>query len=315
MDGVFVGKRWNLFLWMAVSFGGLCIVQYCSAVAVGEKMNAQGVASLLVMGILCGAIGVFFGLMNRGAYIRIGEDYISAKYHWFGRLDCRIDDVAFAQAQINALMILLKSGKRHVVAGVANAGVLCAAIRRQIFAVEKESPDTLRQRLSQAQAKRRKALGWMLVAILLLFVNIIITVWLTDGRDLHEFSQRDWVIFSIMGVIELATVIGLFCAAHRYGKLGFPIQYLEYRLRGATIATHPLPTERAIAVYTDENYLRRVVVCGFPNEEQIYICVQEHVGNDELHTAYTSEIIASTEEIEEGAFSQLMDISECFIKQ
>ena len=315
MDGVFIRKKGSIFFWLVVSFGVLCIARYCFAVTGGEKMNAQGVASLLVMGILCGAIGVLFGLMNRGAYIRIGEDCISAKYHWFGSLNCRIDDVAFAQAQINALTILLKSGKRHVIAGVVNAGALCAAIRRQTFTVEKESPDTLRQRLSQAQAKRRKAFWWMLGAILLMFGNIIITVWLTDGRDLYEFSQRDWVIFSIMGVIELATVIGLFCAAHRYGKHGLPIQYLEYRLRGATIVTHPLPTERAIAVYTDENYLRRVVVCGFPNEEQIYICVQEHVGNDELHTAYTSEIIASTEEIEEGAFSQLMDISECFIKQ
>ena len=134
-------------------------------------------------------------------------------------------------------------------------------------------------------------------------------VLLTGGRDLHEFSQLDWILFSVMGAIELLTLIGLFYAAQRCGKHLLPIEQLKHRLRGAIIATHPLPTNNITAVYTDENHTGRIVVCGFLNDDSVYYCVEEIYGNFELETVHTSEIYESIEELPEEGFSALIDIT------
>lgn len=88
-----------------------------------------------------------------------------------------------------------------------------------------------------------------------------------------------------------------------------PIEQLKYRLCGAIIATYPLPTNNTTAVYTDENHTGRIVVCGFPNDESVYYCVQEIVGNFELETVHTSEIYDSIDELPVDAFSALIDIT------
>jgi hypothetical protein len=218
-------------------------------------------------------------LLNRGAYIHIEENTIKAKYHWFGKLDCAIDDVEFVLPQINTLTILLKNGKRHVIMGVENSWELGAAIRRLCFEIEKETTNSLRQKLSQAQATRKKELWWVIGGIIVMFVNIFIADFLTGGMDTNEFSQLDWILFATMGVIELLTLVGLFYVAERCGKHLLPIEQLKYRLRGAIIATHPLPANNVTAVYTDENHTGRIVVCGFPNDDSVYYCVQKIYSN------------------------------------
>lgn len=308
MDGIFVRKKTNIWLVMLLLCGIFFVIMYVYLKMVDSEATSD-LLLFLIMGIIFGLIAIPSMLLNRGAYIRIEENTIKAKYHWFGRLDCSIDDVEFVLPEINTLTILLKSGKRHVIMGVENSRALGDTIRRQNFEIEKEAPESLRQKLPQAQATRKKELGWVLGVGALLFVNIFIAVLLTGGRDLYEFSQQDWILFFVMGVIELLTFIGLFYVAQRCGKHLLPIEQLKYRLRGAIIATHPLPTNNTTAVYTDENYTGRIVVCGFPNDDSVYYCVQEIVGNFELETVYTSEIYESTEELPKEEFSALIDIT------
>jgi len=308
MDGIFIRKKTNIWLVLLSLCGIFFVILYFFLNMVDSEATSE-LLTFLIMGILCGLIAIPSLLLNHGAYIHIEENAIKAKYHWFGRLDCSIDDIEFVLPQINTLTILLKSGKRHVIMGVQNSWALSAAIRRQSFEIEKEAPDSLRQKLSLAQAARKKELWRVLGGSALLFVNIFIAVLLTGGRDLDEFSQLDWVLFSVMGAIELLTLICLFYAADRCGKHLLPIEQLKYRLRGAIIATHPLPTNYTTAVYTDINHTGRIVVCDFPNDESVYYCVQEIVGNFELEIVHTSEIYESTEELPEEEFSALVDIT------
>lgn len=308
MDGIFIRKKTNIWLVLLLLCGIFFVVLYVFLNMVDSEATSE-LLTFLIMGIVCGSIAIPSMLLNRGAYIHIEENAIKAKYHWFGRLNCSIDDVEFVLPQTNTLTILLKSGKRHVIMGVENSWALGAAIRRQSFAIEKETPNSLRQKLSRAQAIRKKELWWALGGVALMFVNIFIAVLLTGCRDLHEFSQLDWILFSVMGLIELLTLIGIFYATQRCGKHLLPIEQLKYRLRGAIIATHPLPTNNATAVYTDENHTGRIVVCGFPNDESVYYCVQEIVGNFELETVHTSKIYDSADELPEEGFSALIDIT------
>lgn len=76
----------------------------------------------------------------------------------------------------------------------------------------------------------------------LMFAGIFITVWLTGGRDLDAFSQTDWVLLSVMGVLEAAICAGLFYVADKCGKQLLPIEWLKYRLRSAAIVSQPLPS-------------------------------------------------------------------------
>ena len=308
MDGIFIRKKTNIWTVLLL----LCGVSFVALYVFLNIVDSEATSELLVfqiMGILCGLVGVASMLLNHGAFVYVTENTIKAKFHWFGKLDCSIDDVEFVLPQTNTLTILLKNGKRHVIIGVENSWVLSSAIRRQSFEIEAEAPDSIRNQLAEAQATRKKELWWVFGGVALMFVNIFIAVLLTGGRDLHEFSKLDWTIFVAMGFVELTTVIGLFYATQRCGKHLLPIEQLKYRLCGAIIATYPLPTNNTTAVYTDENHTGRIVVCGFPNDESVYYCVQEIVGNFELETVHTSEIYDSIDELPVDAFSALIDIT------
>ena len=308
MDGIFIRKKLNLgnvvFLLCGISF----LVLYFFLNIVDPEASSE-LLIFLISGILCSSAGIFLMLLNHGAYIHIGENTIKARFNWFGRLDCRIDDVEFVLPQTNTLTILLKSGKRFMIMGLENSWALSAAIRGQNFKIETGTADSIRNELAQHQAARKRELRWVLCGIALMFAIIFLTVLLTGGRDPNEFSRLDWAVFAVMCFAELAVVIGMFCAAQRCGKHLLPIEQLKYRLRGAIIAAHPLPSNNTIAVYTDDDYTGRIVVCGFPNDKSVYYCVQEIAGNFALETVYTSEVFDSADQLPEEEFSPLIDIT------
>ena len=300
---------WNILYY------SVCLLRVVEPEAASELDN-----TFLLLGIVFGSFAIPSMMLNYGAYIHIEGNTIKAKYHWFGRLDCNIDEVEFVLPQVNTLTILLKNGKRHTIMVVENSWALSAVIRRKSFEIEKETPDSLRQKLSQEQAARKKEIWWVSGVGVLLFVNTLVAALLTGFRDMNEFSRLDWILFSVMGAIELLTLIGLFYIAQRCGKHLLPIEQLKYRLRGAVIAAHPLPTNNTTAVYTDENRTGRIVVCGYPNDDSAYCYVQTIVGDFELETAYESAVYENAEElwIEEFSkeeFSALFDITPFMITQ
>ena len=201
MDGIFIRKKaniWNVLLL-------LCGVSFVALYVFLNIVDSEATSELLVfliMGILCGLVGVASMLLNHGAFVHVTENTIKAKFHWFGKLDCSIDDVEFVLPQTNTLTILLKNGKRHAIIGVENSWALSSAIRRQSFEIEAEAPDSIRNQLAEAQATRKKELWWVFGGVALMFANIFIAVLLTGGRDLHEFNKMDWTIFVAMGFVE-----------------------------------------------------------------------------------------------------------------
>lgn len=258
---------------------------------------------------VCGLISLQF---NRKAFVKIENHHISAEYHWFGKLDCSLDDIAFSSAQINTLSILLKSGKRYVIMGIQNPWPLSSAIRREIFSIEKETPDVLYQQLNALKTVRKRELYWVIGGGTFLFVNILITVLLTGGRELQNFEKLDWTFFTGMGLIELLTLISTFYMAQRCGKKLLPMEQIQYRLKGALIASCPLPAGNVKWVYTDENCTGRIIVFGFPNDESVYYCVQEFAGNGGLETVFTSKVYESQEDLPSEDFSTLIDIGSWF---
>ena len=311
MEGMFLRKKFNGWLFLLFVCGLFFIGLYIFLNIVDPTVTSE-LLTFLIMGILICLVVIPSWLLNFGAFIRIDEDSINAKYHWFGKIDCKLSDVTYAVARINTLIIQLKNGKTHTIMGVENPWPLASAIRQQIFTVETEKPDTLLRKLEEVQAARKKKLYWVIGCIALMFANIFIAVLLTGGKEMYAFSNTDWILFSIMGVVEILTVIFTFYFAGQCGKQLLPIEHLKYRLKGAYIATTPLPAGIVKRVYTDADHMGRIVICGFPNDESVYYCVQEFVEDYLLKTVNTSEIYENEDNLPNEALSTFIEISDHF---
>ncbi len=300
---------WNIFcLLCGVFLIGLFLF-------VGHK-DSEATLSDMLTGILFGVIISIFSIIslffNFKACFNIDENQIRSRYHFFGRINCHISDVDFILGRNNTLMLQLKNGKRHTIMGIENAWSLATTIREQIFHLESASADDLLSKLETAQAAHKKKLLYALGGVVLLFVNIFVAVFLTGGKEMYAFTKTDWLLFGIMGVIEALTIVFMFYFANQCGKQNFPIEQLKYRLKGAHIAADPLPAGIVKRVYTDANHMGRIVICGYPNDESVYYCVQEFVGNYLLKTVDTSEIYENEDNLPNEALSTFIDISDIF---
>ena len=267
---------------------------------------------LLVCAALAIAVVLLMITFNRRGYFRIEQGRIHARYHWFARLDCSLDEVAFANAQSLNLNILMKNGKGHTIAFLENAHELSNEIQRQISTREQESPHALKNQLAQVQLKRRRGIYRVIACCVILFWNILLTVWMTGGRELSEFSRRDWVLFSIMAAIEIGTLVWTFAIACRSGHQLVELAYLCHRIQGAAIMTQILPSACVKAVYTDPEFNGRLVVCGIPNEGSLYYIVQEFDDDFHLTTTETSRFFDNDSDLMEDLSADLIDITGWF---
>ena len=307
MEGMFLRKKFNVWLFLLFACGLFFIGLYfffniTDPTATGETLT------FLIMGILIILVVIPSWLLNYGAFIHIDEDSIKAKYHWFGKIDCKLSDVTFAMPQVNTLIIQLKDGKTHTIMGVENPWPLASLIRRNMSFKSTEQPETMIKKLNNLKSAKKNGLIYVCFGIALMFIIIFITVFLTGEREMHEFNNIDWTIFAIMCAIEIATGIATFYFAGKTGKNNITIEKLQYTIQRRIIETQPLLPGFVIAVYTDENYTGRITLFGYPNDNAVYYSVQEFASDYTLFRAYTSDVYDSQEELPAN-FEVLIDIT------
>ncbi len=257
------------------------------------------------------AICIIFALfINYKAHFIINGNRILAKYQWFRKLDCSIDEIAFVEDKYNILTILLKNGKRYVITGIKDPWAFSDAIRRKIFSADTKSPSALMQELESARAARKNELCKIGGNIILMFVYIFVAVIMTDGKEMYDFSTQDKIIFGVMCALEVLTFIAMFYSLYRHGRLLLNVEQIEYRLRKAIITTHPLPTGNVKNVYATTDCFERVVICVLPNSDSVYYCVQTFTENYVLETVETSGILESEDEL--SPMDSLIDITHMF---
>lgn len=308
MDGVFLRKKFNGWLFLLFVCGLFFIGLYIFLNIVDPKATSE-LLTFLIMGILIILVVIPSWLLNFGAFVHIDENSIKAKYHWFGKIDCKLSDVTFAVARVNTLIIQLKDGKTHTIMGIENSWPLASIIRRNMSFEVTEQPEILMEKLNNLKATKKNGLIYVCSGVALMFAIIFITVFLTGEREMHEYSNIDWTIFAIMSVIELATVIATFYFAGKTGKTNIPIEKLQYEIQRRIIETQPLLPGFVIAVYTDENHTERITLFGYPNDSAVYYSVQEFASDYTLFRAYTSDVYGSQEELP-ADFETLIDITE-----
>ena len=305
---MFLRKKFNLWLFLLFVCGLFFIGLYIFLYIVDPKATSE-LLTFLIIGILIILVVIPSWLLNFGAFIHIDEDSIKAKYHWFGKIDCKLSDVVFAVARVNTLIIQLKDGKTHTIMGIENSWPLASIIRRNMSFEVTEQPEILIEKLNNLKATKKNGLIYVCSGVALMFVIIFITVFLTGEREMHEFSNIDWTIFAIMSVIELATVITTFYFAGKTGKNNITIEKLQYEIQRRIIETQPLLPGFVIAVYTDENYTGRITLFGYPNDSAVYYTVQELDAGYNLVQEYTYETFEDQEGLIES-FRSLIDITD-----
>lgn len=305
---MFLRKKFNIWLFLLFACGLLFIGLYIFLNIVDPVATSE-LLTFLIMGILIILVVILSWLLNFGAFIHIDDDSIKAKYHWFGKIDCKLSDVTFAVARGNTLIIQLKDGKTHTIMGVENSWPLASMIRRNMSFGVTEQPEVLMEKLNTLKSAKKKGLIYVCSGVALMFIIIFITVFLTGEREMHEFSNIDWTLFAIMVATEIATAVATFYFAGKTGKNNIPIEKLQYEIRRRNIETQPLLPGFVIAVYTDENYTGRIILFGYPNDSAVYYSVQEFTSDYTLFRAYTSGVYGSQEELPAN-FETLIDITD-----
>ena len=307
MEGMFLRKKFNIWLFMLFACGLFFIGLYIFPNIIDAESTSEPL-TFLFTGILIILFVVPSWLLNYGAFIRIDEDSIKAKYHWFGKIDCKLSDVTFAVARMNTLIIQLKDGRTHTIMGIGNSWSLASVIRQNMPFESTEQPEVLIERLNSLKLATKKAVIYVYSGLALMFINIFVTVFLTGGREMYEFSKTDWTIFAVMSVIEIVTIIMTFYYVTKTGKNNVPIEKLQYAIRRKIIEANPLSQGYIIAVYADYNYTVRVTVYGYPHQNAVYYLVQELDSEYNLVRAYLSDTYESQEELLE-VFEKLIDIT------
>lgn len=308
MEGMFLRKKFNVWFFLLFLCGLAFIGMYIFLNIVDPTATSE-LLTFLIVGIMICLVVIPSWLLNYGAFIHIDEDSIKAKYHWFGKIDCKLSDVVFAVARGNTLIIQLKNGKTHTIMGIVNSWPLASIIRRNMSFEVTEQPETLNEKLNNLKANKKNGIIYVCSGVALMFVIIFITVFLTGEREMHEFSNIDWTIFAIMVATEIATAVATFYFAGKTGKNNIPIEKLQYEIQRRIIETQPLLPGFVIAVYTDENYTGRITLFGYPNDSAVYYSVQEFASDYTLFRAYTSDVYDSQEELPAN-FETLIDITE-----
>lgn len=310
MEGMFLRKKFNIWLFLLFVCGLFFIGLYIFLNIVDPEATSE-LLTFLIMGILIILVVIPSWLLNFGAFIHIDEDSIKAKYHWFGKIDCKLSDVVFAVARVNTLIIQLKDGKTHTIMGIENSWPLCSVIRRNMSFDVTEQPETLNEKLNNLKATKKNGLIYVCSGVALMFIIIFITVFLTGEREMYEFSKIDWIIFAVMCVVEFATVVITFYFANKTGKKNVPIEKLKYDIRRSIIETKPLVFGCVLKVYTDYDCTGRIIVLGYPNDESVYYIMQEFASDYSLFKSYESEIYENMDDLLVD-IGELIDITDKF---
>lgn len=275
--------------------------------------DSESTLSILLVGIGFGTffslLGVCFLLFNYKAFFYINNEHIKGKYHYFGKIDCSIQDVMFTIGRNRTLIIQLKSEKTYTIMGIENASQLASIIRKNMPFNVAEQPEALIEKLNNLKSTKKKGLLYVFSGLGLMFINIFITVFMTGEREMHEFGNTDWTIFAVMSFIEIATIVATLYFAQKTGKNNIPIEKLQYAIRRRMIETRPLLPGNVSKVFADENYTGRIILYGYPNQSSVYYTVQQFTSDYTFFKSYESEIFDSFEQLQDG-FEALIDITE-----
>ena len=311
MEGIFIRKKF---------IGPLGFMSICSIFLIGlyfflpviDPEGTKGSLSFLLMGVLLALVTIPSWTLNRGAFFHITEDAIRAKYHWFGKINCKLSDVTFVFPQINTLTICLKGGKYYTIMGISNSWQVASFISHRISFEVKDPPEALIKKLDQSKRSKMQYLIRCSIATALMLITPFITLFLTEEKSMHEFTRADWIITAVMGIILIFSTVDAFRFANKTGKMNIPLEKLHYEIRRTVIETEPLLYGNAIKVFINEDAHMRLTVFGYLNSDSVYYTIEQiFPDNFSLCKIHESKALINIAELPES-FDECIEITKNF---
>lgn len=307
MNGVFIKSRFSIALNILGLVSGIALIATLPFFVVADGPITSDTIFRLPFLAFLGLVLIIFCiaslLFNKGAYLHLNEDRISSHFLWKTKLDCRYSDVAFCEYGMNTLNIRLTNGKRYIIPGLMNSADICGEIRKKMtIPTNQENVPlfVLTDEIQILKKQRTKWLAWVIVFGSLMFIIIGLTVFFTDGKEFSEFVPKDWITFVCFGVLEFIVVVSTFFFANKCGKLKPVLSEKTIFLKRRILQTAPLPSGNVVKTFIDTDYTARVIVFGYPNQEDVSYIVQVVDENFKVLTTYTSEIFQNSQDLSLG---------------
>lgn len=291
VKAIFIKKYfWSIF---CLSCGVFLLVMFILCL-INDVTDAISGVFFSVAYIIGSIISLFF---NHKAYLEIENGHIKGKYSLCNKIDCKISDVEFVLAERNKLIIQLKNCKIFRIYGIENSLQLCYQIRQNINFEEKSSPQELFEELKAVKTAEKNALVKICIGFSLMVINIFVTVFLTSGKELSEFTEKDWTIYVIFAIVELIATFITFYYVYKVIKNDYMFNKAAYSLRRRTMETSRLILGNVIKVLTDTDYRIRITLFRHPNTTEIYYTLEKFDPNYSLIQVDESETFQSIEHI------------------
>lgn len=308
MDGIFGKSRFSVLFDILGIIAGIVLMAMLPVfiivdIIVGDSMTSDtilGLAFFAGLGLIVVLICIASLFLNKGAFLHLDEDGISARFLWKTKLKCNYSEIAFCEYGINTLTVRLKYGKLYIVPNILNAADICGEIRKRIT-VSDENDYTTAELYDEVCSIKKERKKWIVLTVIfgsMMFLAIAVTVLLTGGKDPSEFSNDDWTVFIIFGNFELIDVIVTFIFANKCGKLNPILNEKRTLLKTLILKTAPLPPGNLLNVYIDTDYNARAIIFGYPNMDDVYFIIQVVDKEYNITTTYSSEVFSSIEELQ-----------------
>lgn len=296
MKGIFFKSKKSVVLNICGIVAGIALIVmlpfFC---VVDDNMTVDvfwGLAFFALYGLIITVICIVSLLFNKKAYLTVDENGVSSRFGLKRELKFQFSEIALSEYRSNSLTIILKNGKRYTIPNLYNADEICNEIRKNIIfeITTKENPQ---YEILNLKKQRTKLLILMVSFFVLMILLIFITVYLTDQKEMFEFTQSDWIIFFIFIALETINFIFIMFFANRCGKLNFAIT----QLKRAILETAPMSPGNLLSVYIDPDYNARVLIYGFPDVEDVYFIFQVMDKKFRPKTVYSSEVFSSIDQL------------------
>ncbi len=299
-----------VFLALALAWSGLCIF-----IIIQNNLTGAGdIIGCALITLISLAFAIIPLLYNRKAYLHIYGKKISGRFGFFKRVECELNDVTFVMPQLETVHIVIKNKNYHIL-GIKNAYDVSAFIRERIPFSPKVVTEELISDIEKRHKSRKKTVFLVFLMLGLSFVWIFATIFLTGARDIPEFSKTDWIIFSVMWVLEIPTIVAMFVFALSTRKINLPLEKEEYELRRSIFETSPLliVPMHVSSVFIDVNAFKRITLYDIDeNGKKLFLYNIEFLDEN-----YKPVFMYQSENIEYEEFSpitsKLLNITEKFI--
>ena len=171
------------------------------------------------LGLLLGFLAIFVYQFNRNAFLKIQNGKIDGQFGWNEELHIKLNDITNAENQGKHLKLYIANNVVYIY-NLTNAKDLCRYIlsnnSKNIFHINNVEDAKIKCR------KNKKSFITYLVSTIIvgtfMFINIGWCVFLTEGKDIVDFSKSDNIIFSAFAFAEIFTVLSALFLANKCGK-------------------------------------------------------------------------------------------------